>query len=130
MRDYIKEFPAGSLVRVKGQGSTLYEVDSWFQDEDDQRWYVYADSQYGSDDFYGEDLELVMTAEQASSRRIPTPREILKGLDILGSSWGDQFDLNESNIEDDNTLEVYGKTNDGLRFAFNIKVYNVTPSDF
>lgn len=120
------DFPSGTLVHIEGHGSNLFTVDSWFTDEEDGLEYCFADSEYSmGDSFPLEDLKLVMSAEKASERKIPTADEIVRSLDILGSSWDGGFDINETDTSGPGELCAYGETDEGLKFSFVVKVINV-----
>lgn len=73
-------------------------------------------------------VRLVKTAEELRKRQYPDARAILKDLDLLGG-MGD-FEYNESEIVEDDTIELYGETPEGLRFGVQLKVVSIFSADF
>ena len=119
----------GDLVKVAERGRALLTVEDVSTDEETGKDWIITS---GDDGSFGQDYELsaatlVMTAKDAAKRRIPTASEILDALSIVGMH--DDFDINESDREGEDGLSCYGKTRDGLRFAFLIRVSDVGPSD-
>src|SRR5206468_2351029 len=93
-------YPVGSLVTIKGHGSEVFEITELWTDEEDGTACAYLDSNlvFGEDAAVA-DLTLVMTAEKAAARRLPTPEEFAKENDWLNLSWGQDFEINGSDQE-------------------------------
>lgn len=70
---------------------------------------------------------LVKTAAQMAARKPPTPQEVIEQLDLLGDYR--TFRTTESDPDGDGSREVFGKTHDGLPFAFRITVESVWEAD-
>lgn len=77
-------------------------------------------------------LERTRTWQEMSRRKMPTPFEIIGSLDILG--WSPKgIEYNESDIGTDpenDTIEIYGKTEEGLTFGAELQVIRVWRTDF
>lgn len=135
--------PMGSLVEVieseemEDSGDRVFSgqkfiVDDYAPFNDDPDFYSEVYSGYTTQDSWvaarKDNVRLVKTPEQLREREYPTAREILKELDFLGGF--SDFDFNESEITEDDTIEVYGETPDGLRFGVALKVTAIFPVDF
>lgn len=128
------EFKVGDIVRFKSTGNqfTIEDVNpnpNWR--EDDETWII------GSDDwgfnnveaYDPNDLELVMDAAAASERQVPSAKDIVAGLDLLGDGFDSPVDVDE--VEPDgNSALCYGRTRDGLRVSFRVTVSHVYETDF
>jgi len=67
-------------------------------------------------------VELVMTASQAETRRMPDPGTIAKAVQsAITSMYDDGIDIDET-IVLGNEVEAYGRTSDGLTFGFRVTV--------
>lgn len=120
--------PAGDRVR----GGQKFYVEDYAPFNEDPEFY--SEVYMGSDPegFHvctdADNVKLLLTPEQLRQRKYPTATEILKDLDLLGG-WG-EFDFNESEVTEDDTIELYGETPDGLRFGVQLKVTAIFPVDF
>ena len=134
--------PLGSLVEVieseeldgtdyayRGQ---KFIVDDYAPFNDDPDYYSEVYSGYTTQDSWvaarKDNVRLLKTPEQLRERKYPDARTILKDLDLLGG-MGD-FEFNESEVTEDDTIELYGETPDGLRFGVQLKVTAIFPVDF
>lgn len=135
--------PMGSLVEVietdtlEDSGDYAYRgqkfiVDDYAPFNDDPDYYSEVYSGYTTQDSWvaarKDNVRLLKTPRQLRERKYPDARTILKDLDLLGS-MGD-FEFNESEITEDDTIELYGETPDGLRFGVQLKVTAIFPVDF
>jgi hypothetical protein len=136
--------PMGSLVEViesavlEDSGDRVHSgqkfiVDDYAPFNDDPEYYSEVYSGYDTHDSWvaahKDNVRLLKTPEELRKRKYPTATEILKDLDLLGG-MGD-FEFNESEVDpEDDSIELYGETPDGLRFGVRLKVAAVFPVDF
>lgn len=135
--------PMGSLVEViesetlDDTGDQAYSgqkfiVDDYAPFNDDPDYYSEVYSGYTTQDSWvaarKDNVRLLKTPQQLRERKYPDARTILRDLDLLGG-MGD-FEYTESEITEDDTIEVYGETPDGLRFGVQLKVTAIFPVDF
>lgn len=134
--------PMGSLVEVlesatDDQGDTVYSGQKFYVDDyapfnDDPEYYSEVYSGYTTQDSWvaarKDNVRLLKTPEQLRERKLPDARTVLGEFDFLGGF--SDYDFNESEIIDPDTIEVYGETPDGLRFGVNLKVTAIFPVDF
>ena len=133
--------PMGSLVEIiesdtelddRGYSGQKFIVDDYAPFNDDPDYYSEVYTGYTTQDSWvaarKDNVRLLKTPEQLRERKYPDARKILKELDFLGGF--SDFDFNESEITDDNTIEVYGETPDGLRFGVQLKVTAIFPASF
>ena len=126
------EFKVGDIVRHKSNGRefTLSDLnDRALTPEYSDEYWADGWSEWGSEEVdRPEDIELVMSAEKAAARKLPTSDEIAGGLNLLGDGWGGKVDVNETE-KDGATVFCYGTTDDGLRVTFRVTVTHVYESD-
>ena len=135
--------PIGSLVEViesevlEDSGDRVFSgqkfiIDDYAPFNEDPEYYSEVYSGYTTQDSWVAarkgNVRLVKTPSQLRGRKLPDARTILKELDFLGGF--SDYDFNESEIIDDDTVEIYGETPDGLRFGVNLKVTAIFPVDF
>jgi hypothetical protein len=135
--------PIGSLVEViesealEDSGDRVYSgqkfiVDDYAPFNDDPEYYSEVYSGYTTQDSWvaarKDNVRLVKTPQQLRDRKLPDARTILKELDFLGGF--SDFEFDESEITEDDTVEIYGETPDGLRFGVQLKVTAIFPVDF
>lgn len=135
--------PMGSLVEViesevledsndRVFSGQRFIVDDYAPFNDDPDYYSEVYSGYTTQDSWvatrKDNVRLLKTPQELSERKLPEPCTILKELDFLGGF--SDFDFNESDITDDDTIEVYGETPDGLHFGVQLKVTAVFSVDF
>lgn len=136
--------PYGSLVEViesddlgEGSGNQVrsgqkFIVDDYAPFTDDPDYYSEVYSGYTPEHSWvaarKDNVRLLKTPQELRKRQYPNARAILKDLDLLGG-MGD-FEYNESEIVDDDTIELYGETPDGLRFGVQLKVASIFSVDF
>lgn len=135
--------PMGSLVEViesatmEDSGDRVFSgqkfiVDDYAPFNSDPDYYSEVYSGYTTQGGWiaaGKDnVRLVKTPQELRERKLPDARTILKDLDLLGG-WGD-YTFDESDITEDDTIEVYGETPDGLHFGVQLKVTAIFPVDF
>jgi hypothetical protein len=126
-------FKAGDLVRFKKSGRefTLDDVNPNEAYREEDEYYASGWSEYGTEDVGSpEEIELVMRADEAAARTLPTADEIVQALDLLGAGFGDVIDVDETDHEGDGVLLAYGKADNGLRVAFKVTVSEVERTDF
>lgn len=74
-------------------------------------------------------VALVKTAEEMAARKIPTRQQVMDEISLELLSSFESFDTDESVEDGEASREVYGKTADGLPFAFKITVESVWETD-
>lgn len=80
---------------------------------------------------------VVMTPEQVRARRPPSVAAIRKaviaevcGMDGFDADAQMTFDTDEALLDGEDAIEVAGQTDQGLRFAFRLRIENVCEADF
>lgn len=118
----------GDLVRIKDSGfiGVLEDINPRKDfDLEDECWAYVRDDDWSVRDIDGPDeIELVLSAEDASKRSVPTPKELLSAIDFLGG-WAEDIRLNESEIDGDSAILLYGKTEFGINFAARLVVESI-----
>lgn len=75
--------------------------------------------------------ELVKSAADMRARTIPTPAEVAEHIASESLGGWDGLTVDEADYSaTDGSFEIYGKTDDGLRFAAVVKVLAVERTDF
>ena len=90
--------------------------------------YIGYEQDGSSVEAHKDNVKFLLSAEDARERKLPDARTILKELDFLGGFSDYAFD--ESDITEDDTVEIYGQTPDGLRFGVQLKVTAIFSVDF
>jgi len=75
-------------------------------------------------------VELVRSREEMRSRKLPTPAEVaaIISSEVIGFN---DLNIDEADYSEGNgSIELYGSTREGLRFAVNVKVLSVEHADF
>ena len=129
--------PNGSLVEVieredEAYGGQKFYVEDYAPFNEDPDYYseVYTgtDGQGSWVAAKKDNVKLLLTPEQLRARKLPDAKTLLREFDFLGGFSDYQF--NESDITEDDTIEVYGETPEGLRFGVSLKVTAIFPVDF
>jgi hypothetical protein len=133
--------PYGSLARITrktrlGEDSfregTKVEIEDYVDAEDAEDnipfyWVMHQDSNRV---VRASDVELAKSPEEMRARTIPTKKDIVRFLASTIVDDAATFEIDETQIENEGKLEVYGKTHDGLRFSFELKIKNIQQTDF
>lgn len=121
--------PEGTVVR---SASGEWEVEDYVTAEEAEDgvafYYGSNDGGYNNVDCpAAEVLEVIRTAEEQRNRKVPTPEEIARHLDVLRDH--DLFDCDETE-PDGTAVQCYGVTPDGLRVAVRLRVEAVDRVDW
>jgi len=131
-------FPNGVLVEVintavlddsgdRAYRGTKFIVDDYAPFNEDPDFYSEVYMGYDSQGNYvvaaKDNVKLVLSAEAARNRKLPDTKTVLKEFDFLGGF--SDFNFDESDIVEDDTIEVYGETPEGLPFGVRLKVTDI-----
>lgn len=94
---------------------------------DDELWGEAYSGYWGTLDIDSpEDIELVMSAQDAASRQLPTVQNILTEVShALHSGWGDVVEVEETQVEPQGYITVMGTAANGLRVNFELHIANL-----
>lgn len=79
---------------------------------------------------YPEHVEVLKTAAQLASRRAPAMKEVRSSVASALMSMYDPIEVDETDFEGDDAVSVYGRTNDGLRVGFRVRIDQIEETDF
>lgn len=75
-------------------------------------------------------LKLSRTWREMLARKLPTPLDIIKAVPISGWGWNSGLGIDESDIRGEtDTVELYGKTDEGLPFGLRMQVVAIWQTD-
>lgn len=122
------KFHVGDLVRHKKTDRTfiLEDVNDNPNYKEDDEYFAMGWSSYGTEEVERKkDIELVMTAADASARKLPSARDILGDLNLTASGWGDdEVDIHTTEL-DGEALYAYGRAKNGLEVGFKLVVAEI-----
>lgn len=75
---------------------------------------------------YAEDVEIFLSKEQAAQRKPPSMEQVQEFVSRELLTTGDDFDIDESQIQDGGYVVISGQTNEGLDFEVGILVHYIT----
>lgn len=123
----------GDLVRIKESGfiGVLESINPREDfDPEDEYWAEVRDDDFNTREIDGpHEIELVMSADDASKRSVPTAKELLSAIDFLGG-WAEDIRLNESETDGKNAVLLYGKTDLGINFVARLVVESIERSSY
>lgn len=125
-----RSFIEGDIVRVKktDQVATLEEVnDRALTPEWADEYWALASTEGGYNNVEldsPDEIELVMSAEDASKRKLPTAAQIAVELNLTSGGWNNSVDIHSTETDGD-SVWCYGRTDDGLDVAFKVTVSEV-----
>lgn len=127
-------FNEGDIVRIKATGFTG-ELDEINPNENfdpvEEYWAVVRDDNFNSKELDSPDeIELVMSTEDAAKRTVPTPKELLSAIDFLSTWASDSIEISESETDGEDAVMVYGRTAEGIRFGARIVVESIERTDW
>jgi hypothetical protein len=143
--------PEGTLVRVIGKSvSGDADIDAGSADVGNERTvYDYAKGEDGDDPngrpyylldtdttiggeswAYPEHVEVIKTAAEIASRRPPSLKDIRDGVSGVLIGMYDPIEVDETDHSEDGVVYAYGRTNDGLRVGFRVRVDRIEETDF
>lgn len=103
----------------------------WDGEDADETWAEGHLAPYGSVEvWHPDEIELVMSAEAASKRPLPTLSDLMDHISSKAMSWGQGFDINGADTDATASLLFYGKTDEGLDFTFNVTVSKAERFDY
>lgn len=113
------EYVSGLQVGDTGYGDENYIQDAYYTG--------WAEDGAGTVDAPAHLVEQVLSAEQATARKIPTVEQVTEFIGYELCTDGEDFEISETDYSppEDGGIVCYGKTNDGLRFGFMVQVVNV-----
>lgn len=79
---------------------------------------------------YPEHVEVIKTAGELAARRPPSLKDVRAGVASALMSMYDPIEVDGSDHDGDDAISVYGRTNDGLRVAFRVRVDQIEEADF
>ena len=120
----------GTLVTAEGHGSEVFTIEELWTDGESGEPCCYL----SSDRVFGEeaalaDLTVVMSAEKASARRLPTVQEFADDFNWLGTSWAQGFEIDGKDPAGDGQVRLVGSTAEGLRFTVAVHVLSIEAAD-
>lgn len=91
--------------------------------------YIGSEQDGCSVEAHKDNVKFLLTAKAAKERKLPDSRTILRELDLLGETYAG-YDFHETNVLNDELIEAYGTTPDGLNFGIQLKVTAIFHTDF
>jgi hypothetical protein len=128
-------FVEGDLVRIKASGfeGELQDINPRPLEEidpTDEFWAEVSNDMRSKEIDGPDEIELVMSASDANARAVPTPEEIVRGLDLLGDGWDGAVNVDETEKDGEGSTVCFGRAANGLRVAFRVTVSDVERADF
>ena len=123
--------PNGTIVRVNGYSRPV-EVEDYVSEPPNTKGFYYLNSPSGFNDVIraeGDIIEVVATAEEAAARRVPTREQVHRLLATLCGEETDDLSVDETEV-DENHVTLYGENGRGQRFAVEVRVSSICPTDF
>lgn len=117
----MSDFKNGDTVRVKSSGhiGTLQSINP--REDFDPLEEIWAEVEFP--DYDGTELDGPDDIEHAELAILPTKKEVMDSLDILGSNWSnDDWSLIETGWQTDDVMYVIGRTGDGQEFSFDLTI--------
>lgn len=141
----------GTLIRVTGKSvSGDPEMDSGAADVGDEltvyeyapgedgddpngRPYYLLDTEYsigGSCWAYPDDVAVVKSAQELANRRPPSLGDVRDAVALALMGMHEPIDVHEADYSGAGGIDAYGRTDDGLRVAFRVRVDRIEETDF
>lgn len=132
--------PAGTAVRLTESTTDLssqrelgkggeFEVEDFVpaeEAEDGKAFYWLQRSDGTSACVHPEVIELIRTAEQQRARKLPEPKELLS---LISNAMISGEGIYETNVDGPNTIEVYGRADNGLTYGFRLALTGIWKTD-
>lgn len=135
----VTAFPRGTMLRATRQdeygeirAGAVFEVEDYIsasEAEDGHAFYIGSGNGWSGSAIRAECVELVMSAVEADARVIPSMPSIQSALSSAMHSMDASFTIDETSVSGTNAVEVYGETEEGLRFSFVVTVSDLHKTD-